>query len=275
SGDDEEEAVSPELMTEKYVRALPGAVPSTLDLSLVCARHSLWGHRLWNAAIVLAEMIDSSEISVAGKKILELGAGAGLPGLICALNGAAKVVISDYATPTDQNLLVPIKMNIERLQPAFVPRDTLHGVGHVWGQSVEDLLAPVSRHEHKHKRSAGEGDDPAHSYTAGETEGGGEVENGANNGLCHVDENVVQSDESGFDVLVLADLLFNRSQHAQLLETCSRCLARSEMAEVWVSFSHHDPEKAALDMKFFELASLRGFVSTHIKTVSLSPFYHE
>ncbi|CAN0558838.1 unnamed protein product [Ectocarpus sp. 12 AP-2014] len=83
----------------------------------------------------------------------------------------------------------------------------------------------------------------------------------------------------------MADLLFNRSQHAQLLETCDRCLlgrgsgstatAAASAATVWVSFSHHDPEKTELDMKFFELAKEKGFVATRIKTVQMRDLFVE
>jgi predicted nicotinamide N-methyase len=43
------------------------------------------GHRLWNAAIVLGEMVDAEELDVRGKNCLELGAGAALPSLLAAL----------------------------------------------------------------------------------------------------------------------------------------------------------------------------------------------
>lgn len=36
-------------------------------------------------------MVDKDELVVAGKSVLELGAGAGLPSLICALVGTAVV----------------------------------------------------------------------------------------------------------------------------------------------------------------------------------------
>ncbi|CAN0492123.1 unnamed protein product, partial [Ectocarpus sp. 12 AP-2014] len=147
------EEAGPALVEEEYTRTPPtgsaggrGALPplpSTLRLSLVKSRHSLWGHRLWNAALLLADMVDKDEFDVRGKRVLELGAGAGLPALICALKGATKVVISDYATFTDAALMVPIQINIDRIQPEFVPEGTLHAVGHVWGQAVEDLHAPL------------------------------------------------------------------------------------------------------------------------------------
>lgn len=60
------EETDPALVEEEYTRTPPmgsaegrGALPprpSTLRLSLVNSRHSLWGHRLWNAALLLAGM---------------------------------------------------------------------------------------------------------------------------------------------------------------------------------------------------------------------------
>lgn len=224
------------------------------------------------------------------------------------------MVISDYATSTDQALMVPIRINVDRIQPEFVPRETLHAVGHVWGHPVEDLLAPLAPPRGSpasSRRLSGEGPpvEPSHS---GRERGAGEACNpcaAAAAAVAAIDGVVVEplgdgpgssdgralvasdgdrwwgdapghdgsaspgvvreggGEGRGFDVVVMADLLFNRSQHAQLLETCDRCLGRSEAATVWVSFSHHDPEKTDLDMKFFALADLKGFVATHVKTV--------
>lgn len=253
--------------------------------------------------------------------------------LLTQQNGAKKVVISDYATSTDQALMVPIKMNIERVQPTFVPPGTLHGVGHVWGHSVEELLDPLSvrqrcrhstttrmdeksRDDRKHFENDSDNDDdvdgggggggakggadgfavsnqgdvmgnsdmsgiavpscnfsrqnPREGIQSTRREGGGRGgrgQGGDGDGVWDAEERGLSSNGPGFDILILADLLFNRSQHVQLLETCARSLARLETAEVWVSFSHHDPEKSKLDMNFFELASLKGFASMPIKTV--------
>ena len=38
----------------------------------------------------------AKELDVRGKTVLEVGAGAGLPGLVSALEGASEVVLSDY-----------------------------------------------------------------------------------------------------------------------------------------------------------------------------------
>lgn len=56
-GGDREEGS--DLVEELHVRGrhsegLALISPPTLKLSLVNSRHSLWGHRLWNAAVLLA-----------------------------------------------------------------------------------------------------------------------------------------------------------------------------------------------------------------------------
>jgi len=54
--------------------------PSELNLALISKHHSLWAEFVYNAARVLADRIDLGLIITAGKRCLELGAGAGLPG---------------------------------------------------------------------------------------------------------------------------------------------------------------------------------------------------
>ena len=52
----------------------------------------LWGHVFWNAARVAADFLqDKASDLVHGKDILELGAGAGVPSLVCASLGARRV----------------------------------------------------------------------------------------------------------------------------------------------------------------------------------------
>lgn len=54
---------------------------SSIQLALVSKHHSLWAEYVYNASRILADYIDNGSISVQGKKCLELGAGAGLPGI--------------------------------------------------------------------------------------------------------------------------------------------------------------------------------------------------
>eukprot|EP00611_Tribonema_gayanum_P014161 TRINITY_DN2544_c0_g1_i2.p1 TRINITY_DN2544_c0_g1~~TRINITY_DN2544_c0_g1_i2.p1 ORF type:complete len:181 (-),score=14.52 TRINITY_DN2544_c0_g1_i2:765-1307(-) len=89
--------------------------------------------------IRLAEMFDGGEVDLKGKTVFELGAGAGLPGLIAALCGASKVLITDYGTAVDHSLVEAIERNIDALSP-HVPQGCLHAAPHVWGGSVQPLL---------------------------------------------------------------------------------------------------------------------------------------
>ena len=58
---------------------------SNIQLALVSKHHSLWAEYVYNASRILADYIDSGSISVKDKKCLELGAGAGLPGIACLI----------------------------------------------------------------------------------------------------------------------------------------------------------------------------------------------
>jgi predicted nicotinamide N-methyase len=56
---------------------------------------------------------------VKGKSVLELGAGAGLPSLICAINGASQVVVTDYP---DADLIENLRYNIDHCDLLPSPR---------------------------------------------------------------------------------------------------------------------------------------------------------
>jgi len=93
-------------------------------------------HYVWNASLVLADYIASGKIDAKGESVLELGAGAGLLGILCAKQGAQTVCLSDY--PDDailENLRhnVSTNLNDSDTQRCFV-------VGHQWGDQIDDLL---------------------------------------------------------------------------------------------------------------------------------------
>ncbi|KAL8919294.1 MAG: hypothetical protein Q9208_006859 [Pyrenodesmia sp. 3 TL-2023] len=67
------------------------------------------------------------------------------------------------------------------------------------------------------------------------------------------------SDSHGFDTLILADLLFNHSQHAALVATVKATLARTAQAKALVFFTPYTPWKYDKDMAFFDLAREGGF----------------
>ncbi|KAK0267531.1 Protein N-terminal and lysine N-methyltransferase efm7 [Friedmanniomyces endolithicus] len=64
---------------------------------------------------------------------------------------------------------------------------------------------------------------------------------------------------AGFDVLILADLLFNHSEHTKLLSTVQQTLKRSPEAQALVFFTPYRPWLLDKDLSFFDLAREGGF----------------
>ncbi|KAK5944275.1 Protein N-terminal and lysine N-methyltransferase efm7 [Knufia obscura] len=178
-----------------------------IPLRLV-GHNPLWGHLLWNAGRIIARYIeDNAAEVVTHKNVLELGAGAGLPSLICALHGAKKVVVTDYP---DADLIENLRYNIchsidHQYQHAIVAK------GYLWGNDVQPLKAELT--------------DP----------------------------------DTGFDVLILADILFNHSEHEKLILTMNQTLGGGIAARALVFFTPYRPWLLEKDLRFFELAKQAGF----------------
>jgi nicotinamide N-methyltransferase len=63
----------------------------------------------------------------------------------------------------------------------------------------------------------------------------------------------------GFDLLILADLVFNHTEHAKLLSTVRLTLRQSLSARALVFFTPYRPWLYEKDMAFFDLAREGGF----------------
>ncbi|KAJ3561319.1 hypothetical protein NP233_g10266 [Leucocoprinus birnbaumii] len=80
---------------------------------------------------------------------------------------------------------------------------------------------------------------------------------------------------TGFDVIILSDLIFNHSQHDALLNTCERSISDHPSACVLVFYSHHRPHLAHRDMEFFEKARSRGWKTDEIVREIFPPMFPE
>ncbi|EHK98031.1 putative nicotinamide N-methyltransferase [Glarea lozoyensis 74030] len=101
---------------------------------------TLFSHFLWNASVLLAEYLEEGPFPLFETRdcsVLELGAGTGLSGMIAALRGARRTVITDYpAEEVVANVEVNVKTNLrERGRGGDV-----EVWGHEWGVlgEVED-----------------------------------------------------------------------------------------------------------------------------------------
>lgn len=177
--------------------------------------HSLWAHCLWNAGVAVGEYISETPELVIGKSVLELGAGAGVPSIVAALKGADVVVSTDY------------------------PEDA------IISQLAENLKANVSNDRANALGSVQLPGNAAHVYPLGYLWGADTAPLKA----------LLRASKRHFDTVVLADLIFNHSEHHKMLQTVISCLqGASESAVAIVAFTHHRPHMADKDMNFFKLA---------------------
>ncbi|CCH41769.1 putative nicotinamide N-methyltransferase [Wickerhamomyces ciferrii] len=121
--------------------------PKTINLKLI-GSSPLWGHLLWNAGIFTADYLDKhSDDLVKGKDVLELGAAAALPSIICGYNDARNVVCTDYP---DVELISNIEHNI-KTAPGL-NQETVTVDGYIWGNDYEPLFSKIrndSTHQNK------------------------------------------------------------------------------------------------------------------------------
>lgn len=219
SDSDNEEAI--DLFTEPSDYYPPSPKPTTqthtllsgqiLNLRLV-GHNPLWGHHLWQAGRLVSAYLEKNSSLVEGKTVLELGAGAGLPSLVCAGLDAKKVVVTDYP---DAELVQNLQINIDRFYSDCGLKGEEKKIiaqGYCWGNDAQTLLSHLP------------------------------------------------SEEQGFEVLILADLLFNHSEHGKLVETVKSTLKRSKEAKAFVFFTPYRPWLFEKDMAFFDLVRDEGFV---------------
>lgn len=125
----------------KYERKTPKQ-PKDINLRLV-GSSPLWGHYLWNAGIYTADYLDNHSVTlVQGKRVLELGAAAGLPSIICGQNGADFVLCTDYPDP---DLISNIDYNVRENN---CTKNT-SVKGYIWGDDVSELVYGESGKELK------------------------------------------------------------------------------------------------------------------------------
>ncbi|RIB27907.1 hypothetical protein C2G38_2137604 [Gigaspora rosea] len=157
--------------------------PQTFNIRLV-GFHPLWAHQLWNASKCLSWYLDEHKDLVSNKNVLELGAGGALPSFISFLNGAKKVVITDYP---DNDLIENIKYNVQMNLSLKDDCDisNIKILGYLWGSHVGPLLDAISSSQQNSQ---------------------------------------LMNKRPLYDLIILSDLIFNHSQHSALLKTCEECL---------------------------------------------------
>ena len=74
----------------------------------------------------------------------------------------------------------------------------------------------------------------------------------------------IGSEVKGFDVLILADILFNHSEHGKLIKTLREAMKPGKESVALVFFTPYRPWLLEKDLHFFELAKQDGFSVTKV-----------
>ena len=104
----------------------------------------LFAHHIWKASILLGKHLTEemdAERDLKGKSVLEFGAAAGIPSIICARMGC-KVTASDYP---DENLITILKRNlaINTRSTATDSREDPEVIGHIWGERNDEFYTKI------------------------------------------------------------------------------------------------------------------------------------
>ncbi|KAL2919299.1 hypothetical protein HK105_200942 [Polyrhizophydium stewartii] len=156
---------------------------------------SLFAHHVWKASILLARLLAAAQpaADVAGRTVVELGAGTGLPSIAAGMLGARAVVASDFP---DAAILDALRRNLDvNLRPAGTRGGDGGDQGGQGGQGGDDDDIAARCHVVGHVW----GDDPAP--------------------LLH------HAGPGGFDVVLLADTFWMAHQHDNLLADVTALLA--------------------------------------------------
>lgn len=188
------------------------------------------------------------------RTVLELGAGAGLPGLVSGILGAEKVVISDYPDP---ELIENLEYNIRECAllsqnvPSFGSqasgREPVIAQGFIWGSDTASLLYHINYDNEE---------------TASSTIASPQQLKRLSRGRAR---------PRLFDTLILSDLLFNHSCHKQLMRSMFDLLEYTKDARVLIFFTPHRPWLMERDMQF--VASLRKEDKLWVKPCVSSPWF--
>ena len=165
--------------------------------------NKLQANHLWLSALYLADLICTNAIEL-GIRVVELGAGAGLPGILACRRGP-KVLSTDWG---DESILRCLEENFGR----NCDGGRWGVVGHEWGTDTAPLLSFGS----------------ASSTSKVDVKSANGIENLSANGVAQD----AASQICQFDTILLADTLWVSSAHSALLDSVQSLLQANGVAHV-------------------------------------------
>ena len=197
------------------------------------------GHVLYPSARQLGRYLElHADAVVRHKRVLELGAGGGLPSIVAALAGAECVVVTDFPDP---DLVANLKRNVEvNLGGSTEVGRRCHVKGYTWGRHHALTLLPL-----------------ASTTTTSAT----------TTTTTTITTTTRGATAMAFDVVLLADVVFNHSQHGVLLQSCAQALSGKEATGlVLCFFAHHrvEPHFVERDLGWLRLARAQGWTCEEV-----------
>ncbi|KAL5003794.1 hypothetical protein BDV10DRAFT_3308 [Aspergillus recurvatus] len=129
---------------ERSKEIAEGLLRSDSQVNRVEEGRKLFAHFLWSAAMVVAEGLEQADTGsgnsdaeiwkVQGEKVLELGAGAGLPSIIATLANASTVTITDHPSSPALGPTGAIAFNVKRNIPSSTIKIDIRS--HEWGTTL-------------------------------------------------------------------------------------------------------------------------------------------
>ncbi|CAI5458150.1 unnamed protein product [Closterium sp. Yama58-4] len=89
-------------------------------LAAAATDYDLTGQIVWPGAAILADYLTAHPQEVAGKAVVEVGAGAGLAGLVCAHVGSTAVMLTDH----NSEVLQVVQRNVDHHNHLFQQRSS-------------------------------------------------------------------------------------------------------------------------------------------------------
>lgn len=201
-------------------------------------KKTLFATMIWHGARALSNyLVHDVPESIAGKTVLEFGAGAGLPSLTCHKIGASITTASDYPAPS---LILNLRNNTKnnhncscsiKKPESGTSSDIgtmqyynhLYVIEHIWGEDTSPLQSPL------------------------------------NGGM--------------YDVIIASECLWKSDTHESFATSINNVLKPG--GTVHMSFSHHIPGLESVDLSFFEIMKSKNFIVVNIKAVAVQHMWND
>ncbi|KAF9571735.1 hypothetical protein EC968_000254 [Mortierella alpina] len=187
----------------------------------------LMSHYVWNAALIMAEYIEQGElINVHGRRVIEFGAGAALPGLLCVKRGARFATLTDYP---DKAIVKNLERNwYENLVESVEEKEARRIAGQESTEAPRYRELLEDQHHQRQEEERRSMEQRVRCAVRGHAWG----ESVQDLVDCLPVDGSSDSEERAYDWVLLADTLWVSEGHAGLLKSCLSVLKRKTSGAV-------------------------------------------